>query len=196
MTTGRIGIPQPGHEDTRTATEAPTKPESIKFRGQMAGRLRRGGAWLVRLLLTMLSAVAEFERDLVVERTRLGLVNARRAGRRLGRPPVLLPVAEKVQQLKASGETWAEIASTLKCTVWAARMAARATRSASRASSPTARAAAPSESPAARRVAMAAERPAGPRRSDIGVRSPQIAGPYHSGEGPPAGPTRGARRDG
>lgn len=50
--------------------------------------IRPSGDPLSRLLLTMLSAVAEFERDLVVERTRLGLANARRKGKRLGRRPV------------------------------------------------------------------------------------------------------------
>jgi DNA invertase Pin-like site-specific DNA recombinase len=87
--------------------------------------IRPSGDPMSRLLLTMLSAVAEFERDLVVERTRLGLANARRAGRRLGRPPVLLPVAEKVHKLKASGVTWSAIANQLECTVWAARVAAK-----------------------------------------------------------------------
>ncbi len=87
--------------------------------------IRPSGDPMSRLLLTMLSAVAEFERDLVVERTRLGLANARRAGRRLGRPPLALPATATVQQLKASGATWAGIADQLKCTVWAARMAAK-----------------------------------------------------------------------
>ncbi len=87
--------------------------------------IRPSGDPMSRLLLTMLSAVAEFERDLVVERTRLGLANARRVGRRLGRPPVPLPAAATVQDLKTAGATWAEIADQLKCTVWAARMAAR-----------------------------------------------------------------------
>jgi len=87
--------------------------------------IRPSGDPLSRLLLTMLSAVAEFERDLVVDRTRLGLANARRAGRRLGRPRVELPEAAVVRRLKASGATWTEIADRLKCTVWAARMAAK-----------------------------------------------------------------------
>lgn len=87
--------------------------------------IRPGGDPMSRLLLTMLSAVAEFERDLVVERTRLGLANARRAGRRLGRPPVMLPPTATVVQLKAAGATWTEVARKLKCTVWAARLAAK-----------------------------------------------------------------------
>ncbi len=40
-----------------------------------------------RLLLTVLAAVAEFERDLIRERVADGLANARRKGARIGRPP-------------------------------------------------------------------------------------------------------------
>ena len=87
--------------------------------------IRPSGDPMSRLLLTMLSAVAEFERDLVVERTRLCLENARRAGRRLGRPPVSLPPSRTVRRLRAGGLTWAEIAAQLKCTVCAAWRAAK-----------------------------------------------------------------------
>jgi DNA invertase Pin-like site-specific DNA recombinase len=40
-----------------------------------------------RLLVTILAAVAEFERGLIAERVREGMANARRKGVRLGRPP-------------------------------------------------------------------------------------------------------------
>jgi DNA invertase Pin-like site-specific DNA recombinase len=42
-----------------------------------------------RLLLTVLAAVAEFERGLLAERVREGMTNARRKGVRLGRPAAL-----------------------------------------------------------------------------------------------------------
>lgn len=42
-----------------------------------------------RLLLTVLAAVAEFERGLIAERVREGLNNARRNGRHLGRPKAI-----------------------------------------------------------------------------------------------------------
>lgn len=42
-----------------------------------------------KLLISMLAAVAEMERDLLVERTQAGLSRAREAGKRLGRPPRL-----------------------------------------------------------------------------------------------------------
>src|SRR5687767_4458433 len=44
-----------------------------------------------RLLLTMLAAVAEFERELIRSRTRMGLERARARGKRLGRPPAPKP---------------------------------------------------------------------------------------------------------
>jgi DNA invertase Pin-like site-specific DNA recombinase len=39
-----------------------------------------------RMLLTMLAAVAEMERDLLLERTKAGLAHARAEGKTLGRP--------------------------------------------------------------------------------------------------------------
>ncbi|MEE4889727.1 recombinase family protein [Pseudomonas alliivorans] len=44
-----------------------------------------------KLLLSMLAAVAEMERDLLIERTQAGLSRARSEGRLLGRPPKLTP---------------------------------------------------------------------------------------------------------
>jgi DNA invertase Pin-like site-specific DNA recombinase len=87
--------------------------------------IRPGGDPMSRLLITMLSAIAEFERDLIVERTRLGLANARRAGVRIGRPRVPTPPTDKVQRLKTGGATWQQIAERLGCSVWAARMAVK-----------------------------------------------------------------------
>ncbi len=46
-----------------------------------------------KLLTTMLGAVAEFERDLISERVREGLVRARREGKKLGRPR--RPISDK-----------------------------------------------------------------------------------------------------
>jgi DNA invertase Pin-like site-specific DNA recombinase len=41
-----------------------------------------------KMVFTVLGAVAELERSLIVERVRAGLRNARAKGRRLGRPKV------------------------------------------------------------------------------------------------------------
>ncbi|TPV95544.1 MAG: recombinase family protein, partial [Myxococcales bacterium FL481] len=85
--------------------------------------IRPGGEAMSRLMLTMLGAVAEFERDLISERTRLGLHKARQDGKRLGRPQVPRPSATKVRALRRRGHTWADVANELSCSVWAARQA-------------------------------------------------------------------------
>lgn len=42
-----------------------------------------------RMTMSVIAAVAEFERDLLIERTQSGLRRAKAAGKRLGRPPAL-----------------------------------------------------------------------------------------------------------
>lgn len=83
--------------------------------------IRPGGDPMSRLMLTMLAAVAEFERDLIRDRTRQGLDRARRAGRRLERPPARRPDPAEVAALRAAGHPWHEVAERLGCTVWACR---------------------------------------------------------------------------
>jgi DNA invertase Pin-like site-specific DNA recombinase len=86
--------------------------------------VKPGGDAMSRLTLTMLAAVAEFERELIIERTRLGLAKARRAGQRLGRPPTgRAPDAGAVLSLRSDGIPWTEIAQRLGCSVMAARRA-------------------------------------------------------------------------
>jgi len=64
-----------------------------------------------KLLLTMLSAVAEMERDLLVERTRAGLARAKAEGKTLGRPSKTTPEqrAEILARL-ATGESVSALA--------------------------------------------------------------------------------------
>lgn len=42
-----------------------------------------------KMTMQVISAVAEFERDLLVERTHAGIARAKSAGKRFGRPPTL-----------------------------------------------------------------------------------------------------------
>ncbi|PRD13598.1 resolvase [Pantoea coffeiphila] len=42
-----------------------------------------------KIIMQVISAVAEFEKDLLIERTYSGLASARTAGKRVGRPPAL-----------------------------------------------------------------------------------------------------------
>jgi DNA invertase Pin-like site-specific DNA recombinase len=61
-----------------------------------------------RLLLNLLSAFADFEHTLIVERTKAGLQRARRAGRIGGRPRLLIDY-ERLYKLEEQGLTMVEI---------------------------------------------------------------------------------------
>ena len=61
---------------------------------------------------TVLGAVAELERSLILERVREGLRNARAKGKRLGRPEVALD-AERIGRLRAQGRSTREIPKEL-----------------------------------------------------------------------------------
>ena len=64
------------------------------------------GTPMGRMLAHFLGAVAEFERELVRERVRSGLENARAKGKRLGRPPVLSARVALGLQLLLQGQTY------------------------------------------------------------------------------------------
>lgn len=67
-----------------------------------------------RLFLTILAAFAEFEREIIRERTLAGLEAARAAGRRLGRRPKLtLRQKDHALKLAATGRTNGQIAGVL-----------------------------------------------------------------------------------
>lgn len=64
-----------------------------------------------RLMLHLLGAFAQFERDLIVSRVKAGLEHAKRKGIRIGRPQVRND--EKIQRLRAQGLTKVAIAEKL-----------------------------------------------------------------------------------
>ncbi|WP_122040216.1 recombinase family protein [Asaia bogorensis] len=67
-----------------------------------------------RLFLTILMAIAEFERELIRERTRAGIAAARAAGRRIGRPRALTSAqTQHVRALAAQGLSIRDIASVM-----------------------------------------------------------------------------------
>lgn len=67
-----------------------------------------------KLILTVLGGLAEFERSLIAERTAEGRARAKRAGKRLGRPPKLSPHQRNaVFVMRQEGQDNAEIARTL-----------------------------------------------------------------------------------
>ena len=63
-----------------------------------------------KMIFTVLGAVAELERSLLVERVRAGVRNARAKGKRLGRPRVTVSAA-KIRELRAEGLTLRDIAA-------------------------------------------------------------------------------------
>jgi DNA invertase Pin-like site-specific DNA recombinase len=113
--------------DVLVVTKLDRLGRSVKNLIELAENLRERGIGLVatqqqidtttstgKLLFTMLAAIAEFERDLITERTRDGLAAARAQGKVGGRPAVVdrdkLDIA---LARKARGESPAKIAKEL-----------------------------------------------------------------------------------
>jgi DNA invertase Pin-like site-specific DNA recombinase len=67
---------------------------------------------LGQALFTIVSAVAQFERDLIRERVSAGIRNARANGKKLGRPKSSVDCAQ-VLQLRERGHSLQQIATTL-----------------------------------------------------------------------------------
>lgn len=67
-----------------------------------------------RLVAGMLASVAQWERELIGERTRAALAEARAGGTRLGRPRLVPPEVERrIRRRRRAGWTLARIAETL-----------------------------------------------------------------------------------
>jgi len=66
-----------------------------------------------RAMAGLLAVFAAFEREILGERTRAGLVHARQNGKRLGRPATAVAHAAEIQRLHRAGIAKAEIARRL-----------------------------------------------------------------------------------
>jgi DNA invertase Pin-like site-specific DNA recombinase len=75
-----------------------------------------------KMVFTVLGAVAELERSLIVERVKAGLRNARSKGKRIGRPTSVVD-ASQIARLRASKVSWREIGRTLGVSARTARRA-------------------------------------------------------------------------
>ncbi|MBN1087275.1 recombinase family protein [Erwinia aphidicola] len=77
----------------RDAMDVRKTVEQLALSGIRVHCLALGGVDLTsaagKMTMQVISAVAEFEKDLLIERTHSGLVRARAAGKRFGRPPAL-----------------------------------------------------------------------------------------------------------
>ena len=65
-----------------------------------------------KMVFTVLGAVAELERSLIVERVRAGIRNARAKGKKLGRPRRVVD-SLRIAHLRAQGRPWREVARVL-----------------------------------------------------------------------------------
>lgn len=67
-----------------------------------------------KLMLTMLGGIAEFEREMMLERQREGIAKAKAEGRYKGRKPTAMSQAKAIQQLASEGMTKAAIAQRFR----------------------------------------------------------------------------------
>jgi putative DNA-invertase from lambdoid prophage Rac len=67
-----------------------------------------------RAMAGLLAIFAEFEREILRERTRAGLAHARQSGKRLGRPATAVVHAAKIRKLHRTGVSKSEIARRLQ----------------------------------------------------------------------------------
>lgn len=66
-----------------------------------------------KLMLTMLGGIAEFERELMLERQREGIAKAKAEGKYKGRKPTAMSKARTIRELASQGLTKAAIAQRL-----------------------------------------------------------------------------------
>lgn len=99
----------------RNAMDVRSTVERLAADGVRVHCLALGGVDLTspagKMTMGVLTAVAEFERDLLIERTHAGIARARADGKVMGRPPALTKVqqAEAMQRL-AKGESVSQLA--------------------------------------------------------------------------------------
>ena len=82
--------------------------EFVSFSEQMDTSTPAG-----KMVFTVLGAVAELERSLIVERVKAGLRNARAKGKKLGRPKRMVD-ARRIAALRAQGVGWKRIAAEME----------------------------------------------------------------------------------
>lgn len=91
----------------RNAMDVRATIEMLASEGVRVHCLALGGMDLTsapgKMTMSVINAVAEFERDLLIERTQAGLSRAKAAGKALGRPPALT-AAQHVDVLRRRSE--------------------------------------------------------------------------------------------
>jgi putative DNA-invertase from lambdoid prophage Rac len=103
----------------RNAMDVRATVEALAMQGVRVHCLALGGVDLTsaagKMTMGVLTAVAEFERDLLIERTQSGLARAKAEGKVLGRPQSLdMKKVSEVRQRLAAGEAIASVARAYK----------------------------------------------------------------------------------
>lgn len=99
----------------RDAVDVSTTVARLENRGVRVHCLALGGVDLTssagKMTMNVINAVAQFERDLLIERTQSGLARAKAHGKPLGRPPALSSDQQRIVREKIkNGEPIAAIA--------------------------------------------------------------------------------------
>ena len=105
----------------RNAMDVRATVEHLSNSGVRVHCLALGGVDLTssagKMTMQVIAAVAEFERDLLIERTQAGLSRAKAAGKQFGRPPALNAEARAdVVKRLAAGSNVSELARDFKTT--------------------------------------------------------------------------------
>lgn len=104
----------------RNAMDVRATVEHLEARGIRVHCLALGGVDLAspagKMTMQVLNAVAEFERDLLIERTQSGLARARADGKKLGRP-VATDTTARVHTCKSDGMSQSETAVKLEISI-------------------------------------------------------------------------------
>jgi putative DNA-invertase from lambdoid prophage Rac len=105
----------------RNAMDVRATVERLAELGVQVHCLALGGVDLTssagKMTMQVLAAVAEFERDLLIERTKSGISRAKAAGKTFGRPPALTPERQRQAARRiAAGDPIAAIARDFRTT--------------------------------------------------------------------------------
>ena len=105
----------------RNATDVRATVEMLDNSGIRVHCLALGGVDLTspagKMTMQVIAAVAEFERDLLIERTQSGIIRAKAAGKQFGRPPILNAEEHAlVMKQLAKGVNISELARNFKTT--------------------------------------------------------------------------------
>ncbi|WP_164555347.1 recombinase family protein, partial [Paracoccus haematequi] len=113
--------------DTLIVTKLDRLARNVTHLGQLVANLKAKGVSLRildlgldtstptgELILNMMGAVAQFERQMMLERQREGIAKARADGKYKGRAPTAMRQAQRVHELAAEGVKRSDIAQRLK----------------------------------------------------------------------------------